>query len=138
MATTSPGVTPSRRSPCARDTTSSTNCSPVLRRFPAIVTGECRRKVSNRLRHWQIWAMCVNVKNRAFHQFDLLITLFICSDTKKDNSFVMCLWLPSYVSLFYWRCQNFNLLTHLSCIHVSLTSVSRIKILRIFLLEIRN
>lgn len=63
MATTSPGVTPSWRRPWASDTTSSTNSCPVLRLFPAMVTGKSRRKVNNRLRHWQIWAIIIKQRH---------------------------------------------------------------------------
>jgi hypothetical protein len=98
MATTSPGVTPSWTRPCASETTSSTNCSPVLRLFPATVTGKSRRKVNSRLRHWQIWAI-----RKLKARFFLKKTVIIYHHQTWWLSHVII----THVSLFYWWFQNF-------------------------------
>ena len=125
MATTSPGVTPSWRRPSASDTTSSTNFCPVLRLFPAMVTGKSRREVNNRLRHWQIWAIIIKQSDSTAF---LLLSLTNLS-LSKLNYFLhvviirvtVLLVLPKFLYLFVLQ------LHHVFESHVSVCS--RIKLL---------
>lgn len=55
MTTTSPGRRPRSSRPRARAKTLSTNCWPVWRRLAEMVSGEARRTVAMRVRHWQMW-----------------------------------------------------------------------------------
>lgn len=100
MATTSPLLTPSSDSPRARLKTPSTNCPPVFRWFPDIVSGASRRRLEIRLKHWQMWPSFIaadllyrNVDGRDSLSFSHTLTL-------SSFSFTFCV----SISLSLWLC----------------------------------